>query len=326
MIPAALQSLLQPDLQRVEGFIRHALSTDVQLLSAINASLREHPGKMMRPMLGLLTARALGGVTEDTLRISAVVELLHNASLLHDDVVDGASERRGLPTLASQMGGGPAVLIGDFWLVRSIPLILEVQHGRNRVLSISAGVLSSLAEGELLQMEKASSGDTREDDYLRIIRCKTAALFEAVCEMAALSVKAIEPLIQRATAFGRQIGMVFQMKDDIFDYQDASAALGKPVGIDLKEQKITLPLLCALEGCSEPEAKAVRTKMTRIAEEPELAGEIRSFVVERGGVALAEKRVQRELQRALDLLEGFPPSQEKDWLALVARHVAERNM
>lgn len=320
----ALHAQLAPRLKQVEGLILEALRTDVSLLDSTNRSLLERPGKMMRPMLSLLMADALGGGGTDSLRGAACLELLHNASLLHDDVVDGARDRRGRPTVASLLSGGAAVLIGDFWLVRALPLLLDMGRNRDRKLRICSQVLSQLAEGELLQMQKASSGDTSEADYLRIIHCKTGSLFEASALLGALSTEASEAQIACAGAFGRQLGRVFQMRDDIFDYLDSPAGIGKPVGIDLKEQKITLPLLCVLEKATPGEESDIRARMMRVAECPELAGGIRDFVLERGGIDMAEARIGLELQQALSQAEGLPPSPARDALLELARMAAQR--
>ena len=171
---------LHPYMTRVERLIVDALSTDIQLLDATNKSIRERPGKMLRPTLALLSAGAVSGINEDSMRFAAAAELLHNATLLHDDVVDGATQRRGAPTVASLLDGRAAVLVGDFWLVKCMQVVLGAGKHTDKAIRIFAKTLSDLAEGELLQMEKATKGDTTEEDYLRIIYCKTASLFEAL--------------------------------------------------------------------------------------------------------------------------------------------------
>ena len=262
-----IKAYLQPWLGKVESVIEDALRSDVSLLDATNRSLRENPGKMMRPSLALLCADAVGAPNDDTIKFAAAAELLHNATLLHDDVVDCASERRGRPTVASFLNPHASVLIGDYWLVKAMNTILDASNNTDRVTRIFAATLGHLAEGELLQMEKAVKGDTTQQDYERIIYCKTASLFEASALSAAVSVGAPEHSIQAMGEFARLLGMAFQVKDDWMDYAAGEDALGKPVGIDLKEQKITQPLLCALEG-ADNEAD-IREKVTRIADNPE---------------------------------------------------------
>ena len=319
-----IRQFLKPLMERVEARIDASLRSDIALLDATNRSLRENGGKLLRPMLGLLVGGACGTVNEDTVRYAAATELLHNSTLLHDDVVDGATERRGLPTVATLLNGPAAVLIGDFWLVRCMQTILDADRYSERVLRIYAKTLAHLAEGELLQMQKASSGDTTEADYLRIIFSKTASLFEASAVAAAISVGASEEVREAVGDFARNLGLAFQIKDDIFDYDSLSAEVGKPVGIDLQEQKITQPLLCALETVSEAEATAVRKKVVRILDHPELSAEIRHFVLSHDGVSLAYRKLDEHIGHAISCLEVLPDSREKGYLIELARYVGER--
>ena len=319
-----IKQFLKPLLERVEAQIDASLRSDIALLDATNRSIREHGGKQLRPMLGLLVGGACGTVNEDTVRFAAAAELLHNSTLLHDDVVDGATERRGLPTIATLLSSPAAVLIGDFWLVRTMQSILDAARNSERVLRVFAKTLSDLAEGELLQMQKASSGDTTEADYLRIIFSKTASLFEASAVSAAISVEAPDPIREAVGNFARNLGLAFQIKDDIFDYDSQSADVGKPVGIDLQEQKITQPLLCALETVPEAEAAAVRQKVVRILDHPELSVEIRDFVLSHNGVALACRKLDGYIGRAISCLDVLRESREKAYLIELARYVGDR--
>ena len=323
---SAIKQYLQPSLAEVEACISHYLRSDVALLDQTNRSLREHPGKMMRPMLTLLAAGAVGKPCPDTILFAAAAEMMHNATLLHDDVVDGAPERRGLPTVASLLGGGPAVLVGDFWLVRALAAVMDARREDQQVLRQCEKTLSDLAEGELLQLQKASTGDTTREDYLRIIYCKTASLFETAARCGALSVEASPEVTDRLGQFARLVGLAFQMKDDIFDYTDPSEALGKPVGIDLKEGKITLPLLCALESVPPEKARGIRTQVTRLPEEPALEPSIRVFVKEQGGVAKAQACLETVIEEAIGLLEPLPDTLEKGFLAAWAHYVGDRNV
>ena len=317
---------LKPGLEHVNSFIDAALRSDIELLDSTNRSLREHPGKMMRPMLALLVAEAAGQATppEDTYRYAAATELLHNATLLHDDVVDGATERRGMPTVASLLGGSAAVLIGDYWLQKCLRLILGARRETDRVLRLFAQTLGHLTEGELLQMQKATSGDTTQADYLRIIYGKTASLFESTALSAAISVGADENVIRAMGDFAVQLGLAFQIKDDIFDYSDASEALGKPVGIDLLEQKITQPLLCALEQVPEAEQKRMRGLVARIADDPSLAAEVSAFVKEHDGVSLAITEMEKHVEMGISYLHVLPESKDKEYLEKLARFVGQR--
>ncbi len=321
-----LKAFLQEGLARVATCMDDILKSDIGLLNSTNRSLREHSGKMMRPMLALLVAGAAGTPTEATIRYAAATELLHNATLLHDDVVDGATERRGLPTVASLLGGSAAVLIGDYWLVQCLQLVLQSNRPEaHQVLRIFADTLGHLAQGEMLQMQKATDADTTEEDYLRIIYGKTASLFESAARTAALSVGASEAVVAKMADFARTLGIAFQIKDDIFDYYTENAAIGKPVGIDLREQKITQPLLCALEKASLDQQKAIREKVKNIPDHPEYVQEITAFVKEKDGVSLAREKMDFYVSKAISCLDILPESKEKLYLAKLADFVGKRD-
>ena len=306
---------LGSDWDRTLALIRSRLHSDVSLLEETNGRILDNGGKMLRPMVALLIARAIGEPTEDSLRYAAVSELLHNATLIHDDVADESAERRGHPTLSALLGAGTAVLVGDYWLARAVDLVVDSVH-RDSVIRGFARTLTDLAEGEMLQLAKAESCDTTEEDYLRIIRCKTASLFCAAAESAAVSVDAAPAQREAAVAYGTALGIAFQIKDDILDYAGTDA-LGKPVGVDLKEQKITLPLLSALEG-SEREAE-MRAMVREIPSRPENCERIRRFVSERNGTGIAARRLESWVDRAVQALDAFPESEAREFLAVIAR-------
>ena len=321
-----IKESLHPYLERVERLIVDYLQSDIQLLNQTNQMLRQRPGKMLRPMLSLLCAGAAGGINEDSVRFAAAAELLHNATLLHDDVVDDAKQRRGAPTVASILSGQASVLIGDYWLVKCMQVVLSSSAKADRVIRIFAKTLSDLAEGEILQLQKAGDATTTEEDYLRIIYCKTASLFEASALVAAVAAGAPERVENALGSFARNLGLAFQIKDDIFDYSAPEAEVGKPVGIDLLEQKITQPLLCALEKATPGEAEAIREKVKSIVDNPALAAEVRAFVLEKDGVAEASRRQDFYIEKAISCLETISDSQEKCYLAQLARYVGSRNV
>ena len=306
---------LGEDWDRVLALIRDRLHSDVGLLEETNGRILSNAGKLLRPMIALLIARAISTPNEDSIRCAAASELLHNATLIHDDVADESAERRGRPTLSALLGPGPAVLVGDYWLARSVGLIIDTEH-RDQMVRAFAKTLTDLAEGEMLQLEKAASCDTREEDYLRIIHCKTASLFQASAEAAALSVDAGPSQLEAACAYGAALGIAFQIKDDILDYA-GSDALGKPVGVDLKEQKITLPLLEALAG--SPQEAEIRALVREIPSHPEHCGRIRRFVDERGGVEKASARLSEWVERAVRALDAFPDGRAREFLTAIAR-------
>ena len=317
-----IKAYLAGPMQEVSTLLEASLKSDIVLLDATNRSLLSQGGKLMRPMLSLLSAGACGGINADSVRFAAASELIHNATLLHDDVVDGASVRRGKPTVMSILNGPASVLVGDFWLVKAICCILDADRYSERAIRLFSKTLSDLAEGEMLQMQKASDCDTTREDYIRIIYSKTASLFEAAALSGAVSAEAPEEWTAALAGFARNLGLAFQIKDDIFDYTGGDA-LGKPVGIDLREQKITLPLLCALDSAPE-EAPAIRTLVGQISDHPELADNVRSFVLDHGGVEKAVEEMDKYIAEAVFCLEELPQSPEKSYLVELARFVGER--
>ena len=250
----AVRACLGDSLQRTLALMTSKLESSTSLLVDVNASLLERHGKLLRPMLCLLVASACGGIGEDSIRYAAASELMHTASLLHDDVIDNSATRRGRPTVYSRLGATGSVLVGDFWLVRCIDCILDGEKESGKVIRLFAKTMSDLTEGELLQMDKASRGDTTEDDYYRIVYAKTASLFEVAARSGAISAGASSRVQEAAATFAREMGIAFQIEDDIFDYQEDGSRLGKPVGVDLMERKITLPLLCAPLQTTAPSA------------------------------------------------------------------------
>ena len=322
-----IKEYIQPGMEQVNAIIVSALLSDIPLLDSTNRNLREHPGKMLRPTLALLVAGAIcpAGLPDDTYRYAAAAELLHNATLLHDDVVDGATERRGMPTVASLLSGSAAVLIGDYWLAKCLQVILGARRETDRVLRLYAQTISHLTEGELLQMQKAQSADTLQSDYLRIIYGKTASLFESTALTAAISVGADETVTRAMGDFAYQLGLAFQIKDDIFDYEDVSADIGKPVGIDLMEQKITQPLLCALESVDAGEQARIRDRVRNILDHPEYVEGIRAFVKAQDGIEKAARVMDDYVNKAISCLDILPESKEKLYLARLARYVGQRD-
>lgn len=325
----AIQEYLGEDWVSVKERISNALRSDIELLNSTNESILSHSGKQMRPMLTLLMARACscGKVTDATVSYAAAAELLHNATLLHDDVADGSEKRRGVPTIMSLMGPSVSVLVGDYWLVKAMELILDIEDDGSgqRVMKIFSKTLSDLAEGEMLQLQKAQMGDTDEQDYLRIIYNKTASLFEAACVSAAISVGASEEYVEAAKAYAVALGIAFQIQDDILDYSGTDA-VGKPLGADILEQKITMPLLGALAGADPAVAAEVRKKLRDIPEHPGYRDEILTFVRENRGISHAVASLDGYVSKAVDALSVLPDSKAKDYLVELAYFTARRSM
>ena len=318
----SITARLGSDWEALGALLKDVLSTDVPLLDGINSSLLANSGKMLRPILTLYVARACNGgkLAADSLRCAAAVEILHNATLLHDDVADAAATRRGTPTVYSEYGPVPAVLVGDYWLARAVALLVD-SADLGWMVKEFARTLTDLAEGEMLQQQKAFSSDTTVQDYLRIIYCKTASLFVTACESGARTVGASPQMMKAAGDFGRALGLAFQIRDDILDYAGGEAT-GKPVGLDIREQKITLPLLGALEGSGRE--SEIRQMINSVHDHPDYPERLQAFVLERGGVEYAEAKLKEYVGEALKALEAFPPSADRDVLARIAGMNSDR--
>lgn len=324
----SIKEYLGQDWLAVQDRISSSLESDIELLNATNDSILAHSGKQMRPVLALLMARACSGdgkVGEATIRYASAAELLHNATLLHDDVADASDQRRGAPTVMSLMGPSVSVLIGDYWLVKAMELILGGAQSDVEVIRIFSKTLSDLAEGEMLQLQKAQKGDTDAQDYLRIIYSKTASLFEAACVSAAVSVDACDGYVKAARDYAVALGLAFQIKDDMLDYAGTDS-VGKPLGVDILEQKITIPLLGAFAGADAEEEKHVRRLVGDIADHPEYREDVVAFVKSHGGLEYAAERLHFYVGQAVKALDVLPQTKEREMLAALAYFTAERVM
>lgn len=313
---------LGSDWVRMKEIMRSALRSDVTLLDYLNEGIMSNSGKMLRPMISLLVSNALGTPNEDSLRFAAASELLHNATLMHDDVADQSTERRGKPTLFSMLGPTAAVLVGDFWLSRTVDLVYQSERVGPAV-RLFTKTMSDLSEGEMLQLQKAEKADTDEADYLKIIYGKTASLFVAACMTAAFSVDADEGRREAIERYAECLGLAFQIKDDILDYA-GTAELGKPVGIDILEQKITLPLLGALKD--SPREAEIRAMVREIGDHPEYCETVRQFVQDGGGIEYASARLEEYVENAVRALDTLPDSYAKEALKAIARYNSYRRV
>ena len=323
----SIREYLGSDWIAVSNQISSVLKSDIDLLNVTNESILSHSGKQLRPLLALIFARACfgGEITEATVRYAAAAELLHNATLLHDDVADDSDQRRGVPTIRSLMGPAVSVLVGDYWLVKAMELILGDSQSDTRVIKIFSKTLSDLAEGEMLQLQKAQKGDTDEEDYLRIIYNKTASLFEAACLSSAVSVAAAPEYEQAARDYAVALGIAFQIKDDILDY-DGTESVGKPLGVDVLEQKITIPLIGAMSNAEQDEERRIRGLVSDIVAHPEYRDEIVAFVKGNGGLDYAVSRLEKYVDDAIRAIEVLPDSVEKSYLIELAHFTAKRKM
>lgn len=322
----SVREYLGLDWEAVREKIETSLMSDIALLNSTNSSILSNSGKQLRPLLALLVARACADhrISEATVRYAAAAELLHNATLLHDDVADNSAQRRGVPTIMSLMGPSVSVLVGDYWLVKAMELILGSSEGDHQVIKIFSKTLSDLAEGEMLQLQKAQNGDTSEEDYLRIIYSKTASLFEAACVSAAISVNASEEFKKAAKDYAVALGIAFQIKDDILDYS-GTESVGKPLGVDILEQKITMPLLGAMKNAPDEEPR-MRALVKGIVDHLENRDEIVAFVKSNSGLEYAVEQLDKYVSQAVEALSVLPLSRERELLEELAYFTAKRVM
>ena len=314
-------ALVAEDMRQVDAVIRRRLASNVALIDQISHYIISAGGKRIRPMLVLLFSGALGFAGRERFELAATVEFIHTATLLHDDVVDESSLRRGRRTANALFGNAASVLVGDFVYSRAFQMM--VSAGRMRVLEVLADATNVIAEGEVLQLMNMHDPDLSVDDYLRVIRFKTAKLFEASARLGAVLSNA-EPAIEEAcAAYGRSLGTAFQLVDDLLDYEGATVQLGKNVGDDLREGKPTLPLLIAMERASPTQRALVRNAIEH-GEVSRLA-EVVAIVRETGALEATRDAARAEADKACNTLELLPASAHKEALLDLSVRSVERS-
>ena len=315
----------KPILQEMELFEKkfyQSMTSKVALLNRITYYIVNRKGKQMRPMFVFLTAKMIseGEVVDRTYRGALVIELIHTATLVHDDVVDDSNRRRGFFSINALWKNKIAVLVGDYLLSKG--LLLSIDNGDFDLLKIISVAVREMSEGELLQIEKARRLDITEDVYYEIIRQKTATLIAACCALGARSISDDDVIVEKMRKFGELIGMAFQIKDDLFDYSEE--AIGKPTGIDIKEQKMTLPLIYVLNNCEKSEKAWLINSIKNHNKDKRRVKEVVTFVKEKSGLSYAENKMIEFQQEALQLLHDFPNSIYKKSLVLMVNYVIER--
>jgi octaprenyl-diphosphate synthase len=315
-----IKAPISTEMDEFEHKFRSSMKTRVLLLDKIMNYIVKRKGKQIRPMFIFLSAGACGQINESTFRGASLIELVHTASLVHDDVVDNANYRRGFFSVNALWKNKIAVLVGDFLLTRGLFLALE--HKDYDLLSICTDAVKEMSEGELMQMEKARQLDITEEIYYEIIRQKTASLIASCCAIGASSSGAAREVVSRMKAFGEAVGMAFQIKDDLFDYGDDE--IGKPLGIDIKEKKMTLPLIYALSKATWWEKRRVINIVKNQSDNPKKVKEVIQFVKASGGLEYAKKSMNLYYTRALALLDEFPDSSYKTSLNQLVRFTIER--
>jgi octaprenyl-diphosphate synthase len=316
-------ALVGEDLAAVEAAIRREIASPVPLIQEMGGYIAGAGGKRLRPILLLLAARLSGYHGPRGVRLACAVELLHTATLIHDDVVDQAPLRRGQPSANAQWGDDASVLVGDHLYSKSFALL--VRDNDAAVMETLARATVSMTEAEVFQLQLKRSGLTSEADYVRIITQKTASFMSACCRIGALLGGVPHDQLEALTRYGLDTGIAFQMSDDSLDFVADERRLGKAVAADLREGKRTLPLIAMLERASAAEADRVRAMLRRRALGPAEIDEVRRLVVEHDGVDYARERAQAYAQAAKADLKVFPASEERELLMLVADFVVDRD-
>ncbi|NNK82103.1 MAG: polyprenyl synthetase family protein [Flavobacteriaceae bacterium] len=298
------------------------MSSKVALLNRITHYIVNRKGKQMRPMFVFLVAKMLnnGEVSERTYRGASVIELIHTATLVHDDVVDDSNRRRGFFSINALWKNKIAVLVGDFLLSKG--MLMCIDNNDFDLLKIISVAVREMSEGELLQIEKARKLDITEEVYYEIIRQKTATLIAACCSLGAASVKPNTAEVDNMRKFGELIGMAFQIKDDLFDYGEEK--IGKPTGIDIKEQKMTLPLIYTLNNCSKKEHDWLINSIKKYNKDKKRVKEVIDFVKDIGGLDYAISKMKAFKEEALNILSSHPESPYKESLVLMVNYVIDR--
>ena len=316
-----IKAPIKEEINLFEQKFKDSLKSNVSLLDKIMHYIIKRKGKQMRPMFVFLSAKLFGKFEENTYRAASMIELLHTATLVHDDVIDEANFRRGFFSINSIWKNKIAVLVGDFLLSRG--LLLAVKNEEFELLKIMSIAVQDMSEGELLQIEKARKLDITEEVYFDIIRQKTASLIAACCASGANSVGQNKEIVEKMRLFGEKAGIAFQIKDDLFDYTQ-SPLIGKPTGIDIREQKMTLPLIYTLNNIDKKLKNYIINIIKNHPKDDKKVAEVIALVKENGGLEYAKKRMQEYHNTALDLLNPFDDNKAKQSLVLLLDYVVNR--
>jgi octaprenyl-diphosphate synthase len=312
--------LIENELKEFERRFKEAVKSQTPLLDRIMRYIVKRKGKQLRPMFVLLSAKLCGDINESAYRAASLVELLHTATLVHDDVVDDSHERRGFFSAYALWKNKASVLIGDYLLAKG--LLLSLDNKDHQVLHILSDAVRKMSEGELLQMEKSRSLNLDEGIYFEIIQNKTASLLASACAAGAWSTSKDEAIAEKMRLFGEKTGMAFQIKDDLFDY--TSDKIGKPTGNDIKEKKLTLPLIYALKNTDKETRRKTIYILKNQNKNKEKVKWVIEKVVESGGINYAIQRMNEYKREALEVLHQFPPSPARQGLEDLVLYVTDR--
>lgn len=316
-----IRELAEQDMQAVNQLIQHQVNSDVALINQLGFYIVNSGGKRIRPLITVLAARALDIQSQDHHTLAAIIEFIHTATLLHDDVVDESTMRRGRETANELFGNQASVLVGDFLYTRSFQMMVSLK--RMRVMEILSDATNVIAEGEVLQLMNCNDPDTSEDSYMQVIYSKTARLFEAATQLAAVLTDQPTAIEQAMQDYGKYLGTAFQLIDDVMDYSADSEAMGKNVGDDLAEGKPTLPLLYAMWHGSKEQADLIRSAIENANGLPHLA-EIQSAMQQTGALQYTKDKAQQAAKQAIDALSPVADSAFKQALIALARQSVER--
>lgn len=316
-----IKAPVKTEMDDFEEKFRASMRSTVPLLDKITNYIVKRKGKQIRPMFVFLAAKVCGEMNESTYRAAALIELLHTATLVHDDVVDDSNLRRGFFSVNALWKNKIAVLVGDYLLSRG--LLLSTENNDFHLLKIVSNAVREMSEGELLQIEKARKLDIDEEVYFEIIRQKTAVLIASCCSCGAASVTDNKEVIEKMRQFGELAGIAFQIKDDLFDY-GSGENIGKPTGIDIKEKKMTLPLIYALNKATYFEKRKIVHIIKNNNNNPDKVAEVINFVLASGGIEYANSKMVAYKNEALAILDSFADSESKTSLLELVKFTIER--
>lgn len=313
---------IQDEMKKFEPFFKEKVKTNIPLLNIVTNYILRRKGKQMRPMLVFLSAKLNGNVTESTYIAASLIEILHTATLIHDDVVDETFQRRGFFSINALWKSKIAVLVGDYFLSKGLLTALDANEFE--VLKIVSNAVREMSEGELLQIEKSRKLDITEDVYFQIISKKTASLLSSCTTAGAYSSGADSEKIEIMKQFGLALGIAFQIRDDLFDYEK-SGLIGKPSGNDIKEKKMTLPLIYVLNNISSQEKRSLLQSIKRHHKNEKKVQQIIEIVREKGGIEYAKQKMDEYSSKAISLLNIFPESDEKRALIALVNFTSNRS-
>ena len=316
-----IKAPIEEEMKVFERKFRESMKSSVPLLEKITYYIVKRKGKQIRPMFVFLSAGICGGINESTYRAASMIELLHTATLVHDDVVDDSNERRGFFSVNALWKNKIAVLVGDYLLSKG--LLLSVDNSDFQLLKIVSDSVREMSEGELLQIEKARRLDIQEAIYFDIIRQKTATLIASCCASGAASAGSSQEIVSKMKQIGEDIGIAFQIKDDLFDYE-SNSAIGKPTGIDIKERKMTLPLIYTLANSSSTQKRNIINIIKNHNTDPSRVEEVISIVNAGNGIKYAESKMIEYREKALVALSEFPDSPYKKSFIDLVQYTTER--